>query len=114
MKGAAQDNNEQPATMTYRKRHRPLPENPPPLVPLADCYSNRSEGRFGYLPFSWRTLQSRIKALGITVRKLGPASHCITRQDLLRLQNESVSVAPRALRGRAKQLADDAAKRRAQ
>ena len=97
--------------MSYRKRHPPLPADPPPLIRIADLYTNRVEGRHGYLPLSWRTLQRRIRDLNIKVHKLGRI-HCITRDDLSRLQEGEDTTAPAALKGRAKQLAAAAAKRR--
>jgi len=68
---------------------RVLPDIIPPLVRVADCWTNRSTGRYGYTPYSRKGLTSAIRLLGIEVRRLGPRTNCITRADVLRLCGEA-------------------------
>jgi hypothetical protein len=68
-------------------RKRPDNNDLPPLVRVADCYTNRSKGRFGLLPFSRRQLEDMIRAGKVRVRRLGPRTTCLTKETVLALQN---------------------------
>ena len=68
-------------------RQRPDNDNLPPLVRVADCYTNRSKGRFVCPRDSRRQLEDLIKRLNLPVKRLGPRTTCLTKETVLALQN---------------------------
>jgi hypothetical protein len=52
-------------------------------VRVADCWTNRSKGKFGLTPFSRRQLEGLIKADKLSVIRLGPRTTCLTREAVL-------------------------------
>lgn len=69
-------------------RPRQLPDvaNLPPLVRIADCWTNRSQGKYGLTPYSRGQLEDRIRRLNIRVRRLSPRNNCLTKEDVIALQ----------------------------
>ena len=76
------------AKRPYRPaRPRQLPDinNLPPLVRLADCWTNRSAGKYGLTPYSRKQLESLVKAGKARVVRLGPRSNCLDKETVLAL-----------------------------
>ncbi len=68
-------------------RPRQLPDigHLPPLVRVADCWTNRAAGKFGLTPLSRKQIDSLVKAGKLPVVKLSARNHCITKEHLLAL-----------------------------
>ena len=73
--------------------HPPLPDTMPTLVRIADCWTNRRKGRFGWTPYSQKQLRKRIAELGLEVRSLGPRTQCLARDDVRRLLQQTAGAA---------------------
>jgi hypothetical protein len=66
------------------------PDNIPPLALLRDCYSSRSVGKIGYLPYSENALRQRVRDGRIKVVSLGPRLQCLDRNTIQHIQKHGL------------------------